>query len=232
MLIHEDKIYQNNGNIPLLNLIKSKVTSILDVGCGAGNNAEILKSLNPQVFIDGITYSNSEAVIAKNYIDNVWVYNLEEDIPQELSKKKFDVIIFSHILEHLKNPETIIRKLSSLLKPHGFVVIAVPNILSLRMRIEFLLGIFEYQETGILDNTHLRFFTYYTADKYLLTESHHLKVVYKGVSGSVPLWILRRYLLSIKTCEKIDELGCKLFPNLFGTQILLRLEQRNVHFTN
>ncbi len=77
-----------------------------------------------------------------------------------------------------------------------------------------------------MDDTHLRFFTYYTAKTYLLSSSTRLKVLNIEVTGSVPLWILRRYVLSRSISKRIDKLGLLLFPNLFGNQIIIKL-QRN-----
>jgi hypothetical protein len=78
------------------------------------------------------------------------------------------------------------------------------------------------QSEGVLDETHLRFFSYLTVDRYLLKKSPELELVLKDVTGSVPQWWLRQYFLPKKVCEFIDELGCRLWPNLFGSQILLK----------
>jgi hypothetical protein len=68
----------------------------------------------------------------------------------------------------------------------------------------------------------LRFFTFDTADNYLFQKSANLKIIVKDVTGSFPLWLLRRYILPQFVIDYIDRLGCKLFPNLFGSQILIK----------
>jgi hypothetical protein len=78
----------------------------------------------------------------------------------------------------------------------------------------------------VLDATHLRFFTYLTADRYLLADVPELKLDSKTVSGSVPLWWLRRHVLPERACSAIDSLGCRWRPNLFGSQILLKATRR------
>jgi hypothetical protein len=108
----------------------------------------------------------------------------------------------------------------------GQVLIPVPNILSWRMRLQFLRGVFEYESAGELDDTHLRFCTYFTADQYLFSKSPDLEVTHKTASGSVPLWWLRRHVLPQAWSEHIDQCGCRHWPNLFGGQVLIMAVKR------
>jgi SAM-dependent methyltransferase len=219
---YQDRVYKNAGNVPLIALLDSGACQVLDVGCGAGDNAELLRSRLPGCQVHGITHSAAEAELAKRRMASCSVWDIEGDIPVELNAMRFDAIIFSHVLEHLRDPELVLCKFSRLLKSGGTALIAVPNVLSWTMRWQFLRGDFEYRSEGVLDDTHLRFFTYLTADRYLLSNCPELKLVSKGVTGSVPLWWFRRYLLPKKGSEFIDKLGCRLWPNLFGGQILLK----------
>jgi hypothetical protein len=116
-----------------------------------------------------------------------------------------------------------------LLRSGGTVLIAVPNVLSWVMRWRFLRGDFEYQSEGVLDDTHLRFFTYLTADRYLLGKSPQLRLVGKSVTGSVPHWPLRGYALPKKWSAFIDMLGCRCCPNLFGDQVLVKAVRDACH---
>jgi ubiquinone/menaquinone biosynthesis C-methylase UbiE len=218
----QDRIYKNEGNAPLIEMLDGDAGQVLDVGCGAGDNAELVRSRLPGCQVHGITHSVAEAELAKRRMATCSVWDIEGDIPVELNAMRFDTIIFSHVLEHLRDPELVLCKFSRLLKSGGTVLIAVPNVLSWTMRWQFLRGDFEYRSEGVLDDTHLRFFTYLTADRYLLSKCPELKLVSKGVTGSVPLWWFRRYLLPKKGSEFIDKLGCRLWPNLFGGQILLK----------
>jgi 2-polyprenyl-3-methyl-5-hydroxy-6-metoxy-1,4-benzoquinol methylase len=220
--IAHDRIYRNDGNAPLIALLDGDAHEVLDVGCGAGDNAQLVQSRLPGCQVHGITHSEAESEIAMQRMTSCSVWDIEGDIPEKITAMKFDAIIFSHVLEHLRNPELVLHKFSSLLKSGGSVLVAVPNVLSWNMRWQFLRGNFEYQSDGVLDDTHLRFFTYLTADRYLFGKSPELTLVSKGVTGSVPQWWLRRYFLPKKASEFIDELGCRFWPNLFGGQILLK----------
>jgi 2-polyprenyl-3-methyl-5-hydroxy-6-metoxy-1,4-benzoquinol methylase len=221
-----DRVYCNKGNIPLIALLGNCGKRILDIGCGAGDNAALITSNYMECDVFGITYSAAEAEIAKNQMKQCFVFDIENDIPPDLAKQSFDVLIFSHVLEHLTNPSKVLAKYSRLLQSGGQVLIAVPNILSWRMRLQFLRGDFEYESAGELDDTHLRFFTYFTADQYLLSKSPDLDVTHKLASGSVPLWWLRRYILPQRWSERIDQWACGHWPNLFGSQILIRALKR------
>ena len=159
-------------------------------------------------------------------MEQVWVFNIESEFPTYLKDRHFDVLIFSHVLEHLREPDAVLAQFSQLLNPGGGVLIAVPNILSWRQRIRFLFGDFEYESAGVMDNTHLRFFTFLTADKYLLNKSLDLSLLSKEVTGSVPLWWLRRYFLPKAWSDTIDEWGCRHWPNLFGDQILIKAKKK------
>lgn len=220
-----ERVYTNHGNPPLLALLGTCHT-LLDVGCGAGDNAALLNKRQPSLKIYGITHSSAEAALAEQYMEHCWIADIESDWPMDLQEARFDAILFSHVLEHLRDPAAILARFATLLNSGGEVLIAVPNILSWRMRMQFLLGRFEYESAGVLDETHLRFFTYETADRYLLAQCTDLNLEFKGVSGSVPLWWLRRYLFPKSWCEKLDRLGCRFWPNLFGSQVLLRARKR------
>lgn len=221
-----ERIYCNKGNLPLINLINKNCKELLDIGCGAGDNAVLVKSAYKECNIYGITYSHAEADIAQNRMVKCWILDIEDRLPSELADQHFDCLVFSHVLEHLRDPAEVLARFSRLLRKGGQVLIAVPNVLSWRMRLQFLMGNFNYESAGVLDDTHLRFFTYFTADQYLLSRSPDLEVTYKSASGSVPLWLLRRYVFPQAWSERIDEWGCRNWPNFFGGQVLISAVKR------
>ena len=217
-----DRVYSNRGNVPLLDLLCKNCSRVLDVGCGAGDNAQLLCARNPKIDIFGITHSSLEADVAQKHLKQCWIFDIEGEFPNDLAHQSFDVLIFSHVLEHLRDPAVVLARFSQLLDRGGQVLIAIPNVLSWRMRIQFLLGLFDYEAAGVLDDTHLRFVTYLTADKYLLSRSPDLLLTHKVADGSVPLWWLRRHALPRNWSEHIDQWGCRRWPNLFGYQVLIR----------
>jgi len=222
MRASQQQVYSNSGNPPLIDLMESGYIRILDIGCGAGDNAALVKARWPETRLFGITHNPTEAHLARPSMERCWVFDIEEEFPSELEAQSFDALIFSHVLEHFREPSAILARFSRLLCSGGIVLIAVPNVLSWRQRLQFLIGRFEYESAGIMDDTHLRFFTYITADQYLFARSPDLILHFKGVTGSIPLWWLRRHVLPERWAERLDRWGCHHWPNLFGGQILIK----------
>src|SRR5690606_32596844 len=102
------------------------------------------------------------------WMERCWVLDLEQALTADILARKYDAILCSHVLEHLRNPAELVERLVGLLRAGGEIIIAVPNVLFWRHRARFAMGRFEYESGGTMDETHLRFFTYETADTYLL----------------------------------------------------------------
>lgn len=221
-----ERVYCNAGNPPLIDLLGKDCNNLLDIGCGAGDNAVLVKFAYSECNIYGITHSVPEAELTRNRMVRCWVFDIEHEFPADLEDQLFDCLIFSHVLEHLRDPAEVLARFSRLLRRGGQVLIAVPNVLSWRMRLQFLSGNFTYESAGVLDDTHLRFFTFFSADRYLLSRCPDLEVSSKTVSGSVPLWWLRRHVFPQAWSESIDQWGCRHWPNLFGGQVLIKAVKR------
>ena len=220
-MLLSNRVYSNQGNQSLIDLLDKGCKRVLDVGCGAGDNAALIRAMHLHCDIRGITHSAVEANLARKHMAQCWVFDIENEFPADLLDQSFDVLIFSHVLEHLRDPAVALVRFLRLLRIGGQVLIAVPNVLAWPMRLKFLRGNFEYQSEGVLDDTHLRFFTYFTTERYLLSTSPDIEVTRKATSGSLPLWLLRRYIMPRSWTEWIDRWACRHWPNLFGTQILI-----------
>ncbi|HEY6231977.1 MAG TPA: class I SAM-dependent methyltransferase [Pyrinomonadaceae bacterium] len=219
------KTYANHGNPAVLAMLDRTCIKILDVGCGSGDNARLSESQNFLREFYGITLSAAECKIASSVMAQCWVDDVETSSLECIEGQAFDAIIFSHVLEHMKDPSLVIAKLLPYLRLGGKLIIAVPNVLVWRQRLQFLLGRFQYDEAGTLDNTHLRFFTYHSADEYLINGNSNLRLLEKTVEGSVPLWFLRHRFLTANLRGWFDRVGCQIFPNLFGGQVVLKAER-------
>jgi len=144
-------------NIEVFNQVPAGAINILDVGCGTGIMGKVLKDTNGSRIISGVTYSNDERDIAINVLDEIWVTDLNNDIPD--FGRQYDCIILSHILEHTFYPQKVLTEVSAFLKDEGVIIVALPNILQFKQRFKFLKGQFKYSSTGgLMDDTHFRFF--------------------------------------------------------------------------
>jgi methionine biosynthesis protein MetW len=153
---------------------------VLDVGCGSGNLGKYLKEkLN--CYVVGIEVDEEAAKIASKFYDEIIIADVEQLQELKYPQKYFDAIIMADILEHLKRPDLLLIKLKQYLKTDGKLIASLPNVARLENRLKLLFGKFEYQETGILDKTHLRFFTLKTAKK--LFESTGYKIVHVDYTG-------------------------------------------------
>jgi SAM-dependent methyltransferase len=226
-----DKVYRNFGNKDVVALVDTAAVNILDVGCGTGDNAALLRQRDPHKRIYGISGSREEGDFASRHLDGHWTADLEDGLPGQLDELRFDCIVFSHVLEHVRDPATLLARLSARLSVGGSCVIAIPNILYWRQRLDFLRGKFEYRDSGVLDATHLRFFTYRTAVPLLFSRAPNLRVEQVSVTGNVPLGLLRHKVLGDRARERIDGWGCSISPNIFGSQILVKARQSNENAT-
>jgi SAM-dependent methyltransferase len=215
MIEHEFLTYKNAGNRGLLDLLPSTPGRVLDCGCGAGDNARILNSRGWRV--TAVTLDREEEEAVNQYCDAVYVADLEDGLPLDL-RGTYDVVLASHVLEHLANPERLLHQLHERLNPGGILAVALPNIAHYSQRISFLRGRFAYTETGPLDRTHLRFYTFWTAIELLQKNGYTLIVA--GTEGSLPWWKSRNRLPA-RLVRSIDKTVVAHLPNLFGHQSLL-----------
>lgn len=151
--------YSHSFNPFIYNAVPSGM-SVLDVGCWNGNLGKILIN-KKNCIVDGI--DNNKVILGqakKNGYKTNYPINLNTE-PKKLKKitNRYDVIICADILEHLTDPEYVLKLLKSLLKSDGVIIISVPNVAFGLNRWNLLKGEWDYTEFGTLDKTHLRFFT-------------------------------------------------------------------------
>ncbi len=137
-----------------------------------------------------------------------------------------DAIVIADVLEHLRDAPTLLRSIRNALAPNGRVFISVPNIANITVRVGLLFGIFEYRDRGILDNTHLRFYTLSTIRREIETAGFR---ILETRGSSVPLRLIigrftPEFLLRIG--EKMLSIVTRIWRALFAYQIILVAEQK------
>ncbi|HAN45485.1 MAG TPA: class I SAM-dependent methyltransferase [Cyanobacteria bacterium UBA8156] len=219
MSLNATTVYTNAGNPTVLKLLDGSDRRILDVGCGAGDTGHLIRqTLGAEV--TGFTCSAAEQAIAQTKLDRCAVGDLEGEVWPELAPP-YDAICCLHVLEHLVNPVAVLRRLLPLLAPQGKLVIAVPNLAFWRERAKLLRGRFDYTDGGTLDRTHLRFYTFFSAQRELCDPIPELVLEQHFAVGSVPLGFFRHHWLSNSLKQTLDRWGERARPNLFGGEIWL-----------
>ncbi len=143
---------------------------VLDVGCGIGLNGAAARRKGAHV--TGIEWAPASAKQARARLHEVLIVDLESDaaVARALAGRSFDLMLFGDVLEHLVQPGALIKRLLPYLEDGGHVIVSVPNVAAWPVRLGLLAGRFRYQASGILDETHLRFFTLQSAQQ-LLTDA-------------------------------------------------------------
>jgi len=148
---------ENNSHAAMLRMVGFN-KRVLEAGCASGHVSEKLSAQGCTVV--GIEIDASVVEPAKQWLERVIVGNFDDaSLWQELKGELFDAILFGDVLEHLKDPLTTLRESLRFLKPSGTVVISVPNIAHADVKIALIKGKFPYSDDGLLDRTHLTFFT-------------------------------------------------------------------------
>jgi len=192
---------------------------VLDVGCGEGFLATELKRQGNRVTgIDALSEAEQTEALEQYFSADLDAGIAE--VVEKLRGKRFDRVLLMDVLEHLKRPEVLLRQCKDVLKPEGAVVVSLPNIANLTVRLMLLVGRFNYTVRGILDKTHVRFFTRRTARRFL--EENGYRIVEEKITV-MPLELvlgLDHANLMMRALNISLGLFTRLFPGLLGYQIM------------
>lgn len=148
---------RNNSHTLMVELIGGS-KRVLDVGCSTGFLARTLRGRGCSV--SGVEFDAVSAEEARPFLDTLVVGDLETlDLAEAFGDQRFDVVVFGDVLEHLRDPLAVLRAGQRLLGERGSVVASIPNVAHGSVRLALMAGRFDYQDLGLLDRTHLRFFT-------------------------------------------------------------------------
>lgn len=151
--------YYNRTNLDLLDTMNPNLKTILEIGCGAGSLGERYKRINPHCEYIGLELNEEAAKIAEQRLDKVIRGNAETITDLNIPNQSIDCLVYGDVLEHLVLPEEVIKKHLSLLTENGQMIACIPNIGHWTILAKLFLGQWRYEEEGLLDKTHLRFFT-------------------------------------------------------------------------
>jgi 2-polyprenyl-3-methyl-5-hydroxy-6-metoxy-1,4-benzoquinol methylase len=169
---------------------------VLDVGCGRGQLGEAIQALGWEVW--GIERDEGASRVAEKRLARVIRSDIsdEKNLQSSLEHERFAALVFSDVLEHLYDPLTVLTRYLKYVPAGGRVFVSVPNAVLWINRFKWFLGHVEYEDTGVMDRTHVRFFTFRTAK--LLLEEAGCKVVKVDLTPH----LVRAFLPLIKSFSK------------------------------
>jgi 2-polyprenyl-3-methyl-5-hydroxy-6-metoxy-1,4-benzoquinol methylase len=187
--------------------------SVLDVGCWSGFNGRYLQETRGAV-VDGVEPHREMAGRAAATYRDVLVEPIETGLTRlEADARRYDVLVLFDVLEHLADPAEVLEALRVLTRHGGRALVSLPNVAHWTVRKALLQGRFEYADSGILDRTHLRFFTRESARR--LLEDAGWEITWEGVTLDQPP-LLR---LGPRALGVLDR-----WPGLFGVQLLFEAQ--------
>lgn len=199
--------------------------SVLDIGCGEGfQAAEFAAMGNAVTGVDALE-SPKRADAFEQYLQADLRAGLQPLIGR-LARKQFDKILLLDVIEHLSEPEKILRECRQLLAPHGQIILSLPNVANISVRLALLFGRFNYADRGILDRTHLRFFTRASARRMINESGYRIE---KEVMTVIPVELALGFSPKNRLMRLLTELvhiATQLAPGLLGYQSMFVLRPK------
>ena len=165
---------------------------VLEFGCASGYMSQALRDRRGATVV-GVELDAEAAQLAGAYTERMLVGDAEElDLEAELGSERFDAIVFADVLEHLRDPAALLKRVRPLVAENGVVIASIPNVAHASVRLALLGGSFRYREQGLLDESHLRFFTregiqdLFESSGYLITQWQRRRLEVEETEIPVP----------------------------------------------
>lgn len=206
----------------LLRSLMPERVRVLDVGCGTGS-VNLIVNRGKQNTITGIEPDDSRASVARSRGLSVHTGFLTENLLNELGQ--FDVVMASDVLEHVPAPSQLLALMVKATKPGGHILVSVPNVAHWSVRLSLALGKFDYEPDGIMDATHLRWFTEKTARRLVEGTGCRIEVLRQTAGASLGVYH-RRPLSWVPTRARASAVRSftRLSPRLFGVQHVIKAQ--------
>ena len=187
--------YFENRRLEIAELVEPSATTVLDVGCGFGLLGAALKALNSQRRVVGVEKDARAAREAEKFLDKVINGDVESpDLP--LTGELFDCIIFADILEHLKDPLSALINFKKYLRKEGVIICSIPNMRHYTVFVRLLTEGWKYDDFGLFDRTHLRFFSLQTMKELIQDAGLSIELIRPKVEASKKAKFLNRLLFN------------------------------------
>jgi 2-polyprenyl-3-methyl-5-hydroxy-6-metoxy-1,4-benzoquinol methylase len=201
--------------------LTQKSPAVLDVGCAVGYIGEFLRRSSPGRWLAGIEIDPGAAEKARPHYDQVIVGSIDDPKVWTELQRNVDAMIFGDVLEHTADPVEVLRMARGKLADDGLIVVSIPNIGHFKVRLRLLGGKFDYEDWGIMDRTHLRFFTLKTAQE-MLRQAGFTVVHREGVHGyPLPEGLNGAARLLARSKRRLQAWLTGLRPTVFAYQFIL-----------
>lgn len=210
-----ERLIKKHGFSPAQRIILSIVLGgeVLEIGSSSGYMTK--EFVKKGCVVDIVESNENDAKKADKVAQHVFSGSIEDEEIQRQITGRYDTIVCADVLEHLVDPKKVLLFLKRKLKNLGQILISIPNIAFWDMRLELLKGRFEYKESGLLDKTHLRFYTYDSFLKLLRDTGFKIIKIYPA-EGRIPFeYTLRKIpILGQLLLKLLKPKIMQSFPNL------------------
>jgi len=191
-----DKKYYHQRRPEIAERIPAGVRYVVDVGCAAGEFGRALKNARPELEVRGLDVEAEQISRAKLVLDDAVQASASDGLPEHWPKP--DCVVFADVLEHLVDPWTTLSDWAASIRPGGIVLVSVPNVAHYSVARAVLAGKWHYQPEGVLDRTHLRFFSRDTAISLVAEAGFRIRAVSRQIGIQKPStshrWLRQRVL--------------------------------------
>lgn len=177
--------YHGGARKDLIEMSPRPIRCALDIGCAAGGTGAYLKEKYPKARVIGIELNRSAAAIAATRLDTVLIGKFE-DIDFEAAGIRagdIDTVIVADVLEHMYDPWAVLSRLQRYLSSDGQIIASIPNVRNLKLMEDLAAGYWRYESAGLLDVTHIRFFTLRELRRFFHETGYHIRTLRYGIDA-------------------------------------------------
>lgn len=189
---------------------------VLDLGCSTGYLGAWLIQTRGCI-VDGVDIFDGDLAQARTRLHAVYKGDLERDDWSNQLQDSYDVVLMMDVLEHVRNPNSLLTAARTLLKPDGILIVNVPNVANWRLRFELLRGRWNYQDSGLMDRTHVYFYTIDSLRTLLSSNGYRVSALIPTVPGTE---LLGFDLARLPIGAQLQRALLYTFPDLLAYQLM------------
>jgi 2-polyprenyl-3-methyl-5-hydroxy-6-metoxy-1,4-benzoquinol methylase len=183
----------------LVDMIGAPPRRFVEIGCGTGVTAAEVKRRYPDATVEGFEVSAAAGAVAAERIDTVHIGDIERtDLAALYAPQSIDTLLLADVLEHLYDPWKLLVRLRPLLSPDAQIISSIPNIRNMALLNDLAYGTFTYEPAGLLDVTHIRFFTRYEIMKMFEETGYEILTMVNARDPRIPPVTAETFPVSIE----------------------------------